>query len=134
MFNGRGPGKGPWERHFTDVDFDCLLLQRFSRADKRGKLPKWIQEHLKDSLCNLSTDEAVQIAKRFLRQMAQPFSRVGFTSICRGWQQRYHTSYCHVYLVSFGTVITGLVRSAHVSANKYRLSKKKKHCYSVVSF
>ena len=29
--------------------------------DKRSKLPKWIQEHLTDSLCNLSTEEAVQV-------------------------------------------------------------------------
>ncbi|KAK3741288.1 hypothetical protein QZH41_012587 [Actinostola sp. cb2023] len=41
------------------------------------------KEHLKDSLCNLSIDEGVQvkeildigISKRFLRQMAQPFDR-----------------------------------------------------------
>lgn len=83
------------------------LLQRFSRIDKRSKLPKWIQEHLNDSLCNLSTEEAIQvilishlivgaisgynfvcalcnqnvylynfqISKRWLRQMAQPFTR-----------------------------------------------------------
>jgi len=51
-------------------------LQRFARNDKRGKLPKWIQEHLKDSVCNLSTDEATQCAKRFLREMAQPFTKV----------------------------------------------------------
>ncbi|XP_013140531.1 PREDICTED: TFIIH basal transcription factor complex helicase XPD subunit-like [Papilio polytes] len=49
--------------------------KRFSRADKRSKLPRWIQEHLRDSLCNLSTEEAVQICKRWLRQMAQPFTR-----------------------------------------------------------
>lgn len=52
-----------------------LPFQRFARSDKRQKLPKWIQEHLKDSLCNLSTDEAVLTAKRFLRQMAQPFRK-----------------------------------------------------------
>lgn len=82
-------------------------MQRFSRIDKRSKLPKWIQEHLNDSLCNLSTEEAIQvtsilhlledvisdynlvptlcsqnvylynfqISKRWLRQMAQPFTR-----------------------------------------------------------
>lgn len=82
-------------------------MQRFSRIDKRSKLPKWIQEHLNDNLCNLSTEEAIQvflishliigvindynfvcalynqnvylynfqISKRWLRQMAQPFTR-----------------------------------------------------------
>ena len=56
--------------------------QRFGRADKKNKLPRWIQEHLKDSVLNLSTDEAVQIAKRFLRQMAQPFRRVSLKLKC----------------------------------------------------
>nr|CAG4643731.1 EOG090X01B4 [Lepidurus arcticus] len=59
----------------TDYGIMVFADKRFSRADKRGKLPKWIQEHLKDSMCNLSTEEAVQISKRWLRQMAQPFTR-----------------------------------------------------------
>lgn len=50
--------------------------QRFARADKRGKLPRWIQEHLTDSNLNLTVDEGVQVAKYFLRQMAQPFHQV----------------------------------------------------------
>lgn len=53
-----------------------LPPQRFARADKRGKLPRWIQEHLTDSNLNLTVDEGVQVAKYFLRQMAQPFHRV----------------------------------------------------------
>ncbi|NXJ58716.1 ERCC2 helicase, partial [Spizaetus tyrannus] len=48
-------------------------LMRFARADKRGKLPRWIQEHITDANLNLTVDEAVQVAKFFLRQMAQPF-------------------------------------------------------------
>lgn len=52
------------------------LFQRFSRYDKKSKLPKWIQEYLSDSMCNLSIEEAVQMSKRFLRGMAQPFTRV----------------------------------------------------------
>ncbi|XP_066155132.1 general transcription and DNA repair factor IIH helicase subunit XPD [Euwallacea fornicatus] len=59
----------------TDYGIMIFADKRFARIDKRSKLPKWIQEHLKDSLCNLSTEEAVQIAKRWLRQMAQPFTR-----------------------------------------------------------
>lgn len=49
--------------------------KRFSRQDKRSRLPKWIQEHLTDNHCNLSTEECMQTARRWLRQMAQPFSR-----------------------------------------------------------
>ncbi|KAG6804430.1 general transcription and DNA repair factor IIH helicase subunit XPD [Apis mellifera caucasica] len=59
----------------TDYGIMIFADKRFSRIDKRSKLPKWIQEHLTDSLCNLSTEEAVQISKRWLRQMAQPFTR-----------------------------------------------------------
>uniref|UniRef100_A0A673L9Z3 DNA 5'-3' helicase n=1 Tax=Sinocyclocheilus rhinocerous TaxID=307959 RepID=A0A673L9Z3_9TELE len=42
-------------------------------SDKRGKLPRWIQEHLTDGSLNLTIDETVQLGKQFLRQMAQPF-------------------------------------------------------------
>ncbi|XP_064622367.1 general transcription and DNA repair factor IIH helicase subunit XPD-like [Lineus longissimus] len=59
----------------TDYGIMVLADKRFGRYDKRGKLPKWIQEHLKDTMCSLSTDEAIQMSKRFLRQMAQPFTR-----------------------------------------------------------
>ncbi|KMQ96493.1 tfiih basal transcription factor complex helicase xpd subunit [Lasius niger] len=59
----------------TDYGIMVFADKRFSRIDKRSKLPKWIQEHLNDSLCNLSTEEAIQISKRWLRQMAQPFTR-----------------------------------------------------------
>ncbi|XP_067209048.1 general transcription and DNA repair factor IIH helicase subunit XPD [Linepithema humile] len=59
----------------TDYGIMVFADKRFSRTDKRSKLPKWIQEHLNDSLCNLSTEEAIQISKRWLRQMAQPFTR-----------------------------------------------------------
>ncbi|XP_065833449.1 general transcription and DNA repair factor IIH helicase subunit XPD-like [Oscarella lobularis] len=57
----------------TDYGIMLFADKRYSRLDKKGKLPKWIQEHLRDSVCNLSVDEAVMISKRFLRQMAQPF-------------------------------------------------------------
>lgn len=59
----------------TDYGIMIFADKRFSRADKYGKLPKWIQEYLTESFHNLSIEEAVQIAKRFLRQMAQPFTR-----------------------------------------------------------
>lgn len=57
----------------TDYGIMVFADKRFARADKRGKLPKWIQEYMKDSVCNLSTDEVIQICKKFLRLMAQPF-------------------------------------------------------------
>ncbi|CAB4009290.1 TFIIH basal transcription factor complex helicase XPD subunit, partial [Paramuricea clavata] len=59
----------------TDYGVMVFADKRFAKMDKRGKLPKWIQEYVKDSACNLTIDEAVQVAKHFLRQMAQPFRR-----------------------------------------------------------
>uniref|UniRef100_A0A1B0AD82 Uncharacterized protein n=1 Tax=Glossina pallidipes TaxID=7398 RepID=A0A1B0AD82_GLOPL len=37
---------------------------RFSRRDERGRLSKRIQDHLVDSFCNLSIEEAMQLARR----------------------------------------------------------------------
>ncbi|XP_039260407.1 general transcription and DNA repair factor IIH helicase subunit XPD-like isoform X2 [Styela clava] len=59
----------------TDYGIMVFADKRFARSDKRNKLPRWIQEHLGDNVCNLSTDECVHIAKRFLRIMAQPFTK-----------------------------------------------------------
>merc|ERR1719270_1178277 len=59
----------------TDYGIMIMADKRFGRQDKKGKLPKWIQEHLKDSMTNLSTEEAVQISRKWLRLMAQPFTR-----------------------------------------------------------
>ncbi|CAD7012055.1 unnamed protein product [Ceratitis capitata] len=59
----------------TDYGIMIFADKRFSRQDKRSRLPKWIQEHLVDSFCNLSTEEAMQLARRWLRRMAQPFTR-----------------------------------------------------------
>uniref|UniRef100_A0A1A9WIP7 General transcription and DNA repair factor IIH helicase subunit XPD n=1 Tax=Glossina brevipalpis TaxID=37001 RepID=A0A1A9WIP7_9MUSC len=59
----------------TDYGIMIFADKRFSRQDKRGRLPKWIQEHLVDSFCNLSTEEAMQLARRWLRRMAQAFTR-----------------------------------------------------------
>lgn len=59
----------------TDYGIMIFADKRFARIDKKGKLPKWIQEHLRDSMCNLSTEESIQISRKWLRQMAQPFTR-----------------------------------------------------------
>ncbi|XP_043282259.1 general transcription and DNA repair factor IIH helicase subunit XPD [Venturia canescens] len=79
----------------TDYGIMIFADKRFSRADKRSKLPKWIQEHLTDNLCNLSTEEAIQISKRWLRQMAQPFSRedqLGLSLLTREQLEKEETS------------------------------------------
>lgn len=48
-------------------------LQRFARADKRAKLPKWIAQYIKETHSNLSTDMAIVESKLFIRTMGQPF-------------------------------------------------------------
>ena len=55
-------------------DYGIMVLadRRFSRADKRDKLPKWITEAMNEACMNCSTDMAVAMAKKFLRTIAQP--------------------------------------------------------------
>ncbi|MGH0120997.1 UNVERIFIED_CONTAM: hypothetical protein FKN15_070189 [Acipenser sinensis] len=59
----------------TDYGLMFFADKRYARADKRGKLPRWIQEHITDSSLNLTIDETVQLSKHFLRDMAQPFRK-----------------------------------------------------------
>ena len=47
---------------------------RYERVDKRRKLPQWVQQQLHPSRHSLSTDQAVSVAREFLKQMAQPFT------------------------------------------------------------
>lgn len=56
------------------MDYGIMVFadKRFARHDKRSKLPKWIQTYLTDNMCNLTVDEAAQMAKRWLRYIAQP--------------------------------------------------------------
>lgn len=59
----------------TDYGIMCFADKRFARNDKRAKLPRWIQEYMRESILSLSIEEAINISRRFLREMAQPFSR-----------------------------------------------------------
>ncbi|XGW18812.1 hypothetical protein V3C99_002981, partial [Haemonchus contortus] len=59
----------------TDYGLMIFADKRFSRQDKRGKLPRWMQEYLEATSINLSIDEAVQLARRWLALMAQPFTK-----------------------------------------------------------
>lgn len=47
------------------------IQQRFARADKRAKLPKWINQHITESISNLSTDMALTHSKLFMRTISQ---------------------------------------------------------------
>ncbi|KAK8039947.1 DNA repair helicase rad15 [Apiospora rasikravindrae] len=54
-------------------DYGIMVLADRRFQKKRAQLPKWINEAMQEVDGNLSTDMAVITAKRFLREMAQPF-------------------------------------------------------------
>uniref|UniRef100_A0A183J4D2 General transcription and DNA repair factor IIH helicase subunit XPD n=1 Tax=Soboliphyme baturini TaxID=241478 RepID=A0A183J4D2_9BILA len=61
-------------REKSDYGIMVFADKRFSRSDKRSKLPRWIQDHLLPSNLNLSIDDTVQISKKYFSEMAQPFT------------------------------------------------------------
>ncbi|WRX10965.1 ATP-dependent helicase [Theobroma cacao] len=63
----------------SKADYGMMIFadKRYSRHDKRSKLPSWILSHLRDANLNLSTDMALHIAREFLRKMAQPYDKTG---------------------------------------------------------
>ena len=46
-------------------------MQRFARADKRAKLPRWINQYITETASNLSTDMALTLSKLFMRTISQ---------------------------------------------------------------
>lgn len=68
-------------RSKTDYGLMIFADSRYSRHDKRSKLPKWIQQFLFDAYLNLSTDMALQHVKQFLRLMAQPIDQAALQSV-----------------------------------------------------
>lgn len=60
----------------TDYGVMVFADKRFSRADKRSKLPRWMNEEMSEAATNLSTDMAVAMAKTFFKKIAQPFDPI----------------------------------------------------------
>ncbi|KAI9706136.1 MAG: DNA-dependent ATPase of the nucleotide excision repair factor 4 complex [Candelina mexicana] len=54
-------------------DYGIMVLADRRFGKKRTQLPKWINQALLESDSNVSTDQAIASAKKFLRTMAQPF-------------------------------------------------------------
>jgi DNA excision repair protein ERCC-2 len=54
---------------------------RYSRHDKRSKLPKWILQFMHEAYLSLSTDMAIQHVKQFLRLMGQPIDQTALQSV-----------------------------------------------------
>lgn len=63
-------------------DYGIMILadRRYSRADKRAKLPIWIADAIQETHSALSTDSAVLAAQKFFREMAQPYDLLDRTS------------------------------------------------------
>ncbi|KAK5092144.1 TFIIH/NER complex ATP-dependent 5'-3' DNA helicase subunit [Exophiala xenobiotica] len=57
-------------------DYGVMVLADRRFQKKRGQLPKWIGNMIPDSQTALSTDAAVGMAKKFLRDVAQPLNTV----------------------------------------------------------
>ncbi|KAI4196796.1 MAG: hypothetical protein LQ348_002239 [Seirophora lacunosa] len=56
-------------------DYGIMVLADRRFAKKRSQLPKWINQAISDEMVDVSTESAVVSGKRFMRVMAQPFSR-----------------------------------------------------------
>jgi DNA excision repair protein ERCC-2 len=56
-------------------DYGLMILadKRYARQDKRSKLPRWIQEAVVEAHVGLTVDMATGMARRFFREMAQPY-------------------------------------------------------------
>lgn len=68
-------------RSKTDYGLMIFADSRYSRHDKRSKLPKWILQFLTDAYLNLSTDMAIEYARGFLRLMGQPIDQTALQSV-----------------------------------------------------
>ncbi|KAI6109813.1 hypothetical protein F5141DRAFT_1188740 [Pisolithus sp. B1] len=55
----------------TDWGLMIFADKRFARADKRAKLPRWINQYITEVASNLSTDMAVTLSKLFMRTISQ---------------------------------------------------------------
>lgn len=79
-------------RSKSDYGLIVFADQRYSRADKRSKLPRWVQQFMVNENMNLSTDAAIEVARNFLRQLAKPHDRnseLGVTLLDENGVKRY---------------------------------------------
>ena len=54
-------------------DYGVMVMADKRFAKKRTQLPKWISSALKEADSNMSVDQAVAAAKKFLKEMSKPF-------------------------------------------------------------
>jgi DNA excision repair protein ERCC-2 len=70
-------------------DYGIVILAdfRYNKQDKRTKMPQWIQQFMRESSLNVSTDVAIDHMKSYLKQMAQPVDRDALEKIVLNEQQ-----------------------------------------------
>jgi DNA excision repair protein ERCC-2 len=56
-------------------DYGIMVLADRRFQKKRNQLPKWIAQALPDQETNLSVDQAVAVARKFLREMSVPYPK-----------------------------------------------------------
>ena len=64
-------GQGDFEDCAVRLTAHIHYRQRFARADKRAKLPRWINQYITETASNLSTDMAIVLSKLFMRTISQ---------------------------------------------------------------
>jgi DNA excision repair protein ERCC-2 len=74
-------------RSKTDYGLVYLADQRYNNTDRRAKLPPWVQQFLRLSSLGLSTDEAGELSRRFMRQMGQGVDQKALRSILMDEQE-----------------------------------------------
>ncbi len=64
-------------------DYGIVILAdfRYNKQDKRSKLPQWIQQFMRESSLNTSTDVAIEQIKAFLKVTGQPVDRKALETI-----------------------------------------------------
>eukprot|EP00605_Chrysophyceae_sp_TOSAG23-4_P001829 GSChrysophyteH1.ASY1.ANO1.2019.1 assembled CDS len=64
-------------------DYGVVILAdyRYNKQDKRSKLPQWVQQFMRESSLNCSTDTAIDYVKSFLKAMGQPVDRQALQNI-----------------------------------------------------
>lgn len=72
----------------SKMDYGLMIFadSRYGRADKTKKLPKWIMQYMDEAHRNLSTEVAMTIARKFLKEMGQPRSlkdEIGVTMLSK---------------------------------------------------
>lgn len=62
----------------SKLDYGLMIFAdlRYTKSDKKNKLPKWLLNNLNEGIhTNLSTDVAINIAGKFIKKMAQPHNK-----------------------------------------------------------